>query len=160
MEMVHSGHGFFPSFVCGELYPDKPLIFIGRIALFYWLTGSINIAFLYFPAVIWPGHCLLVYSLGRSLWTKPNGFLCRIILIVQCAIYPSAKNRPEFDGHGMYVGSPWVCYGLVRFFTHRMVYGRWYYMPLVFYEGSGVLPKVLVFCLCYVTAFFALITYI
>ena len=39
-QMVESGQWLFP-FRGGEVYPDKPPMFMWAIGLFYWLTGSL-----------------------------------------------------------------------------------------------------------------------
>ena len=44
-EMVESGQWLIPM-RGGEIYPDKPPIFMWSIALVYWLTGSLKVAML------------------------------------------------------------------------------------------------------------------
>lgn len=51
-EMVESGQWLFPM-RGGELYPDKPPLFMWGIAIGYVLTGSIKVAFLLLPC--WRG---------------------------------------------------------------------------------------------------------
>jgi 4-amino-4-deoxy-L-arabinose transferase-like glycosyltransferase len=136
MEMVHSGQWFFPS-RGGELYPDKPPIFMWSIALFYWLTGSINIAFLLPSALSGLVTVYLVYSLGRKLWTNQIGFYAALLLIFSVQFTLQAKTA-QIDA----MVCMWItlgCYGLVRFLLIDGLW-RWYYMAW-FFMGIGVITK-------------------
>ena len=136
MEMVSSGQWFFPS-RGGELYPDKPPIFMWSIALFYWLTGSINIAFLLPSAVCGLATVYLVYSLGRQLWSNQVGFYAGLLLLFSLHFTLQAKTA-QIDA----MVCCWItlgCYGLLRFLLIDGQW-RWYYMAW-FFMGIGVITK-------------------
>jgi 4-amino-4-deoxy-L-arabinose transferase-like glycosyltransferase len=136
MEMVHSGQWFFPT-RGGELYPDKPPIFMWSIALFYWLTGSINIAFLLPSALAGLVTVYLVYSLGRKLWSNQIGFYAALLLIFSVQFTLQAKTA-QIDA----MVCMWItlgCYGLLRFLLIDGLW-RWYYMAW-FFMGIGVITK-------------------
>ncbi|MDP5031695.1 glycosyltransferase family 39 protein [Paraglaciecola sp.] len=136
MEMVHSGQWFFPS-RAGELYPDKPPIFMWSIAFFYWLTGSINIAFLLPSALSGLVTMYLVYSLGRRLWSNRIGFYAAILLIFSVQFTLQAKTA-QIDA----MVCMWItlgCYGLLRFLLIDGLW-RWYFMAW-FFMGIGVITK-------------------
>lgn len=63
-EMVESGQWLFPM-RGGELYPDKPPLFMWGIAIGYVLTGSIKVAFLLPSLLAGLLTILLVWDLGR-----------------------------------------------------------------------------------------------
>lgn len=136
MEMVNSGQWFFPA-RAGELYPDKPPIFMWSIALFYWLTGSINIAFLLPSALSGLVTVYLVYSLGRKLWSNQTGFYAALLLIFSVQFTLQAKTA-QIDA----MVCMWItlgCYGLLRFLLIDGLW-RWYYMAW-FFMGIGVITK-------------------
>ena len=66
-EMVESGQWLFPM-RGGEIYPDKPPLFMWGIALGYLLTGSIKVAFLLPSLLAGLLTIVLVWDLGRRLW--------------------------------------------------------------------------------------------
>lgn len=136
VEMVNSGQWFFPA-RGGELYPDKPPIFMWSIALFYWLTGSINIAFLLPSALSGILTVYLVYSLGRRLWSNQVGFYAALLLLFTLQFTLQAKTA-QIDA----MVCVWItlgCYGLLRFLLIDGLW-RWYYMAW-FFMGIGVITK-------------------
>lgn len=136
IEMVNSGQWFFPA-RGGELYPDKPPIFMWSIAAFYWLTGSINVAFLLPSAISAFVTVYLVYSLGRRLWSNQIGFYAAILLLVTLQFTLQAKTA-QIDA----MVCMWItlgCYGLLRFLLIDGLW-RWYYMAW-FFMGLGVITK-------------------
>lgn len=79
-EMVESGEWFFPT-RGGELYPDKPPIFMWSQAVFYKLTGSLKVAALLpslFAGLI---TLLIVYEAGRMLWHRRTGRMAALLLL-------------------------------------------------------------------------------
>lgn len=135
-EMVESGQWFFPT-RGGELYPDKPPIFMWTIAFFYWLTGSIKVAFLLPSALSSIATVLLVYDLGRRLWSDQIGWYAGVLLLLSIQFTLQAKTA-QIDALVCF----WItlgCYGLLRFLLLGGLW-RWYYFAW-FFMGIGVITK-------------------
>lgn len=135
-EMVETGQWFFPM-RGGELYPDKPPIFMWSIAIFYWLTGSIKLSFL-LPNVLCALLTLgLVYDLGRRFWSAKVGFHAALLLLFTLQFTLQAKTA-QIDA----MVCAWItlgCYGLLR---HLLTKGNWpWYFIGCFFMGLGVITK-------------------
>ena len=72
-QMVESGQWLFP-FRGGEIYPDKPPLFMWAIALCYSLTGSLRIAFLLPNLLAGLGTLALVFDIARRVWDRATAF--------------------------------------------------------------------------------------
>jgi 4-amino-4-deoxy-L-arabinose transferase-like glycosyltransferase len=135
-EMVDTGQWFFPA-RAQELYPDKPPIFMWSIALFYWLTDSINFAFLIPSALSGLLTVFLVYDIGRKLWSTQIGFIAGLLLTFSLQFMLQAKTA-QIDA----MVCAWItlgCYGLLRF---TLVDGKWrWYFLAWFFMGIGVITK-------------------
>ena len=79
-QMVESGQWLFP-FRGGEIYPDKPPMFMWGIALFYQLTGSMRVAFLLPNLLAGLGCLALVFDLARRLWDRQTAFRAGLLLL-------------------------------------------------------------------------------
>src|SRR6185503_4314268 len=90
-DMVESGQWFFPR-VAGVLYPDKPPVFFWLIAAFYWLTGSLRLAFLLPSLLAGLGTLWLVYDLGSRLWDRRTGLAAAAILLVTLQFAMEART--------------------------------------------------------------------
>lgn len=135
-EMVDYGQWFFPM-RGGELYPDKPPVFMWAIALFYWLTGSITIAFLLPSALCAIATVMLVYDLGRRLWSNQVGWYAALLLLLSLQFMLQAKTA-QIDA----MVCCWItigCYGLLRFLLLGGGW-RWYFLAW-FFMGIGVITK-------------------
>jgi 4-amino-4-deoxy-L-arabinose transferase-like glycosyltransferase len=135
-EMVESGQWFFPT-RGGELYPDKPPLFMWSIAFFYWLTGSLRIAFLLPSALCSVVTVFLVYDLGRRLWSNQVGWYAALVLLLSIQFMAQAKEA-QTDA----MLSCWVtlgCYGLLRFLLLGGAW-RWYFLAC-FFMGLGIITK-------------------
>ena len=135
-EMVETGQWFFPM-RGGELYPDKPPVFMWSIAFFYWLIGSIKIAFLLPSAICSVITTFLVYDLGRRFWSAQVGWRAAILLLLSIQFTLQAKTA-QIDA----MLCCWVtigCYGLLR---HLLSDGHWrWYFIACFFMGVGVITK-------------------
>jgi len=80
-EMVESGQWLLPM-RGGELYPDKPPVFMWAIAFFYWLTGNLKIAFLLPNALCSLLTLGLVFDLGTRLWNQRTGATAALLLML------------------------------------------------------------------------------
>ncbi len=79
-EMVDSGNWFLPT-RGGELYPDKPPLFMWSEAVVYALSGSIRLAFLLPSLLAGLGTLWLVYACGRDLWDRRTGLISALLLL-------------------------------------------------------------------------------
>jgi len=135
-EMVETGQWFFPM-RGGELYPDKPPVFMWSIAIFYWLTGSLRIAFLLPSALCSTLALFLVYDLGRRLWSNRVGWYAALLLLLSMQFTLQAKMA-QIDA----MVTCWItigCYGLLRFILLGGGW-RWYFLAW-FFMGIGVITK-------------------
>ncbi|MDF2177277.1 glycosyltransferase family 39 protein [Aliiglaciecola sp. CAU 1673] len=136
VEMVESGQWFFPS-RGGELYPDKPPVFMWAIAAFYALLGSIKWAFLLPSALSGLLTLFLVYDLGKRLWDKPTGLIASTALLISLQFTLQAKTA-QIDA----MLCVWVtlgCYGLLRQLLLRDGW-HWYFIGCAA-MGVGMLTK-------------------
>jgi hypothetical protein len=79
-EMVNSGKWFLPT-RGGELYPDKPPVFMWSQAVVYAASGSTRLAFLLPSLLAGLGTLWLVYSCGRDLWDRRTGLVAATLLL-------------------------------------------------------------------------------
>ncbi|MFM2486556.1 ArnT family glycosyltransferase [Celerinatantimonas yamalensis] len=135
-EMVASGHWFFP-LRGGELYPDKPPVFMWSIALFYALIGNMKIAFmlpniLVSLVVVW-----CVFDLSYRFWNvRTASFACLGLLIAPQFIL-QAKSA-QIDA----MVCAWITiamYALMRHFFIRPSW-RWYTLAWAM-MGLGIITK-------------------
>jgi len=149
LEMIQSGDWMFPH-RGGELYPDKPPVFVWMQAVFYLLTGSMAFAFL-LPSLLSALVVLaLVYDLCRRFYG--NEIARYGVLLLLCTIqFVMQAKKGQID---MTV-CMWITlgnYGLLRHFLEgpdwRWYYAGWFAMGLgVITKGVGFLPALL--CLPY-----------
>ncbi|MGI9304260.1 MAG: ArnT family glycosyltransferase [Gammaproteobacteria bacterium] len=135
-EMIASGEWLFPR-RGGELYPDKPPLFMWVIALFYWLSGSMRVAHLLPSMLAGLLSTALVYDLGRRLWHHRAGFCAGLALITIVQFTLQAKTA-QIDGLLTF----WVTlgvYGLVRHLLSGPAWG-WYLIGFAA-MGAGVITK-------------------
>ena len=118
-DMVETGQWFFPM-RGGEIYPDKPPVFMWLIALFYVMTGSLKVAFLLPSALAGMVTIGLVYDLGRRLWSVNTGFIAGLLLLFTVQFTLQAKTA-QIDAL-VCVFITFGCYGLLRFL---LIDGLW-----------------------------------
>ncbi len=135
-EMVETGQWFFPM-RGGELYPDKPPIFMWSIAVFYALTGSLKVAFLLPSAICSVVTTFLIYDLGKRLWSTQVGWYAALLLLFSLQFVLQAKSA-QIDA----MVCCWItigCYGLIR---HLILNDGWKWFFLgSFFMGIGVITK-------------------
>ncbi|MFC6440259.1 ArnT family glycosyltransferase [Pseudobowmanella zhangzhouensis] len=135
-EMVETGQWFFPA-RGGELYPDKPPVFMWTIALFYKLTGNLSLAFLLPSALCALLTIFLVYDLGKRLWSAQTGLIAAALLLLTLQFTLQSKTA-QIDA----MVCCWItlgCYGLMRHFCDGPNW-RWYFIAW-FFMGLGVITK-------------------
>ncbi|MFO7305521.1 MAG: glycosyltransferase family 39 protein [Gammaproteobacteria bacterium] len=79
-EMVASGEWLIPR-IGGDLYADKPPLYFWLLALGLSATGSIRASFLLPSFVSALGCVVLVYDLGRRLFSRETGLLAATLLL-------------------------------------------------------------------------------
>jgi 4-amino-4-deoxy-L-arabinose transferase-like glycosyltransferase len=79
-DMVESGEWLFPR-VGGDLYADKPPLFLWLIACAYAVTGSLRLSFLLPSLLAGLGTLVLVYDLTRRLWNREAGLWAALALL-------------------------------------------------------------------------------
>ncbi len=135
-EMVETGQWFFPM-RGGELYPDKPPIFMWSIAIFYYLTGSLSFSFLLPNAICSVISTFLVYDLGKRLWSNQVGWYAALLLLLSLQFILQAKSA-QIDA----MVCCWItigCYGLIRHVLLEDGWG-WFFLGC-FFMGIGVITK-------------------
>ena len=135
-EMVESGQWLFPM-RGGELYPDKPPLFMWGIAIGYVLTGSIKVAFLLPSLLSGLLTILLVWDLGRRLWNPAVGFMAGLLLLFTVQFTLQAKTA-QIDALVTFFITLGV-YGFVRFLLCGGGW-RWYWLGW-FAAGLGIITK-------------------
>lgn len=135
-EMVESGRWLFPM-RGGEIYPDKPPMFMWGIALGYLVTGSLKAAFLLPSLLAGLGTLLLTWDLGRRLWNAQVGFLAGVLLLFTVQFTLQAKTA-QIDA----LVSFFITLGLYGFLRFLLTGGgwRWYYLGW-FAAGLGIITK-------------------
>lgn len=135
-EMVDTGTWFFPH-RGGQLYPDKPPLFMWIVAAFYLITGSIAVATL-LPSLCAGLICIgLIYDLGRRLWNPTIGMIAGLVLLTTLQFVMQTKTG-QIDAL-LCLWTTLAMYGLVR----HLVLGpawHWYYIACIA-MGLGVITK-------------------
>ncbi len=135
-QMVDSGNWLFPR-RGGELYADKPPLFMWIQAALLQLTGNLRIAFL-LPSVLSGIACVwMTYDLGRRLWSKQAGIYAgwALLLAVQFTLQ---MKRAQIDPLLL----AWVTlahYGLIRHIVRGPDWRMW--TVAWFAAGLGVITK-------------------
>lgn len=89
-DMVSTGQWLFPQ-VGGDWYQDKPPVFFWAIAAFYSLTGNLPVSFLLPSLLAAIGTVLLVYDLGRRVWSREVGLAAASLLVVSFQMVVQAR---------------------------------------------------------------------
>lgn len=135
-DMVLTGDWLFPH-IAGVLYPDKPPLFMWTIAIFYWLTGSLRIAFLLPSLLAGLGTLWLVFDLGRRLWNRRVGLAAATVLLVTLQFTLLAK-RAQIDAYECL----WTTLGLYGVLRHLLRGPAWgWYWAGFFAMGLGIITK-------------------
>ena len=144
-EMVETGQWLFPM-RAGELYPDKPPVFMWMIASVFLLTGSLKVAFLVPSALSGVISVIAVFDLTRRLYGRHIAWLAGLTLLFSIQFILQAKTA-QIDA----TVCMWItlgCYGVLRATLFPGQY-RWWYAACVFMalgimtKGVGFLPLLL-----------------
>ena len=134
--MVETGHWLIPM-RGGEIYPDKPPVFMWSIAIFYWLTGNINIAMLLPNALCSLVTFYLSYQLSKQL-SGQRAAQSTLVLLLLCPQFLIQAKFAQIDA----MVSCWIMIGVYGFMQHAL-YGPkwgWYYTAWAF-MGLGIITK-------------------
>jgi 4-amino-4-deoxy-L-arabinose transferase-like glycosyltransferase len=82
--------------VGGDLFQDKPPLLFWLQACCYWLTGSERVGFLLPSLLAGLGTLVLVYDLGRRLWSREAGLAAALVLLFTVQFTLQAR-RAQLD---------------------------------------------------------------
>ncbi|MFC0709686.1 ArnT family glycosyltransferase [Azorhizophilus paspali] len=136
LEMLQDGSWFIPH-RAGEIYSDKPPLFMWAVALFIRLTGSPKLA-LFLPALLAglvATACL--HDLGSRLWNRRAG-LCAALLFLATYQTFSILRAGQIDGF-LCLWIVLALYGLLRHLLLGPAWS-WYYLACMA-MGLGVISK-------------------
>lgn len=136
LEMLQSGTWFIPH-RAGEIYGDKPPLFMWTVAFFSWLTGSPRVA-LYLPGLLSAAVTTAVlHDLGQRLWNRRIGRIAALLFLGTYQTY-SILRVGQIDSFLCL----WVAlglYGLVRHLLLGPAWG-WFYLGCAA-MGLGIISK-------------------
>jgi 4-amino-4-deoxy-L-arabinose transferase-like glycosyltransferase len=145
LEMLKNGSWLIPH-RAGEIYGDKPPIFMWTVAFFVWLTGKPNIA-LYIPGLFSAVTVTaLVYDLGRRLWNQRIGRTAVLLYLATYQTY-SILRTGQIDSF-LILFTTLGMYGLARHLLLGPAW-RWFYVGCaamgigVITKGVGFLPALM-----------------
>jgi 4-amino-4-deoxy-L-arabinose transferase-like glycosyltransferase len=135
-EMVETGQWLFPH-RNGEIYPDKPPVFMWMIAACYAATGSLRLAFLLPSLLAGLVTLALVWDLARRLWNRHIAWFAGLALLGTVQLVDQARSA-QIDA----VLAMWTTlavYGLAR---HLLLGPAWPWWYAAFAAmGAGVITK-------------------
>jgi 4-amino-4-deoxy-L-arabinose transferase-like glycosyltransferase len=145
LEMLHNGSWLIPH-RAGEIYGDKPPIFMWAVAFFAWLTGKPNLA-LFIPGLFSAVTVTaMVYDLGRRLWNQRVGRIAALLYLATYQTY-SILRTGQIDSFLILFTSLGL-YGLARHLLLGPAW-RWFYIGCagmgigVITKGVGFLPALM-----------------
>lgn len=144
-EMVESGNWFFPM-RGGEVYPDKPPVFMWIIAAFYWLTGSLKLSFMLPNAIVSLLTLVCCYDICAKIWNVKVAHNSALLLLIVPQFMIQAK-AVQIDA----MVTAWITiamYGMLRHFFVKTSWAwycvAWGFMGLgIITKGVGFLPAFL-----------------
>jgi 4-amino-4-deoxy-L-arabinose transferase-like glycosyltransferase len=89
-DMLLTGDWLIPR-VAGDVYPDKPPVFMWAIASMTWLSGSLRVGFLLPSFIAGLGTLWLVKDLGTRLWDRRTGLIAAVALLVTIQFTTQAR---------------------------------------------------------------------
>lgn len=94
-DMLATGNWLVPM-VGGDFFQDKPPLLFWLQAVFFWLTGSGRVGFLLPSLLAGLGTLLLIYDLGRRLWSREAGLWAAFALLFTVQFALQAR-RAQLD---------------------------------------------------------------
>jgi 4-amino-4-deoxy-L-arabinose transferase-like glycosyltransferase len=135
-EMVETGHWLFPR-RNGELYADKPPLFMWLIASGYATTGSMRLAFLLPSLIAGLATLALVVDLARRLWGARPALYAGALLLV-CFQFAWQSRNAQIDA----TLALWTTLGIYGLARHLLLGPSWGWCGIAFAAmGLGVITK-------------------
>jgi 4-amino-4-deoxy-L-arabinose transferase-like glycosyltransferase len=135
-DMVWFGDWLIPH-RAGELYPDKPPLFVWTIAACYWLTGSLRLAFLLPSLLAGMAILALVHDLGRRLWGERAALFGTAALLFTVQFTDQARTA-QIDALSCF----WIVLGLYGLLRHLLLGPAWvWFWTACVAMGFGVITK-------------------
>lgn len=121
----------------GELYPDKPPLYLWTVATVYRLTGSLRLANQLPSLLAGLSTLLLVYDLGRRLWNRRVGMWAGLALLATVQ-FPLQVRSGQIDASV----TLWITLGLYGLCRHLLLGPAWgWYAAGAVACGLGVVTK-------------------
>ncbi len=135
-DMVLSGDWLIPR-VGGQLYADKPPLFMWLQAAFFWATGNLRIAFLLPSLFAGLGTLLLVHDLARRLWGREAAWLAGLLLLLTVQFTLQARSA-QIDALVTF----WTTLGIYGLLRHLLLGPQWgWYVTAWVAMGLGIITK-------------------
>ncbi len=135
-DMVAHGEWLIPR-VGGDLYPDKPPLYLWMLALGYALTGSMRASFLLPSLLSAIGVTALVYDLARRLWNRETALIAATMLLLTPQFVWQTRQA-QIDGTLCF----WTTLSLYGLMRHLLLGPQWrWYVIGWMAAGFGVLTK-------------------
>ncbi len=141
-EMVESGQWLFPT-RGGELYSDKPPVFMWTVAALYRLTGEMRVAFLLPSMLAAIATLVLTHDVARRLWNRRTANVAALLLAATLQFGLQARTA-QIDMLACF----WIALGTYGLLRHLVAgpaigwyLGAWFAMGLgIITKGVGFLP--------------------
>jgi 4-amino-4-deoxy-L-arabinose transferase-like glycosyltransferase len=141
-DMLISGDWLIPR-VGGDLYPDKPPLFMWLVAAGTWLTGSLRTGFLLPSVLASLGTLWLVFDLARRLWDRDTAVAAGLVLLTTLQ-FPLQAHSAQIDATLCF----WTTLSLYALLRHLLLGPAWGWYFLgwaaaglgVITKGVGILP--------------------
>ncbi|KTC78377.1 ArnT family glycosyltransferase [Legionella brunensis] len=135
-QMIESGEWLFPM-RGGELYSDKPPLFMWGIAVGYLATGAMKVAFLLPSLLASLLTLILTWDLGRRLWNAEIGFLAALTLLFTVQFTLQAKTA-QIDA----LLTLFTTLGMYGFLRFLLLDGGWHWYYVGWFSGGlGIITK-------------------
>lgn len=135
-DMVRTGNWLIPM-IGGDTYADKPPLFFWLMAGFYTLTGTLRSAFLLPSLLAALGTVIVIYDLGRRLWSREVGLAAGLLLLVTIQFVWQGRQA-QIDATECF----WVTLGLYGLLRHLLLGPSWkWYVIGCAAAGFGIITK-------------------
>ena len=135
-DMLISGDWLIPR-VGGDLYPDKPPLFMWLVATCTWLTGSLRVGFMLPSMLASLGVLWLVFDLAHRLWDRDTAIAAGLVLLTTLQ-FPLQAHSAQIDASLCFF-TTLSLYGLLR---HLLLGPAWgWYLAGWAAAGLGIITK-------------------
>jgi 4-amino-4-deoxy-L-arabinose transferase-like glycosyltransferase len=135
-DMVATGDWLLPK-VGGDVYADKPPLYFWMMGLALLATGSLRIAFLV-PSLLSGLACLvMIYDLGRRLWSRDTGLAAALALLFTIQFVWQVRQA-QIDATLLF----WCVLSLYGLLRHLLLGPAWIWYAVGWAAaGFGVITK-------------------